>query len=94
MSEQNCLFCNIVSGKTDSVIELETDDYVIFKDIRPASRHHYLIVPKQHFESLKVLDNSHSNMGLFTYIHNTLTGLSSDENTFLSNFSVFNAGAG
>lgn len=94
MPEQKCLFCNIASGTTDTVIELETDDFIIFKDIRPASKHHYLIVPKQHYESLKVLDKSHSNMGLFTYIQSTLHGLSFDKNSILSNFSVLNAGTG
>lgn len=69
MSDKNCPFCNIAFSRTDTVLELETDDYVIFKDIRPAARHHYLIVPKQHFESLMDLDKSHSNLGLFTYLY-------------------------
>ncbi|XP_017841625.1 histidine triad nucleotide-binding protein 3 [Drosophila busckii] len=63
MSEQqNCIFCDIVSGKTNTVLEAETDECAIFKDIRPAAKHHYLIVPRQHYDSLKVLDKSHENM--------------------------------
>uniref|UniRef100_A0A1A9WLE0 Adenosine 5'-monophosphoramidase HINT3 n=1 Tax=Glossina brevipalpis TaxID=37001 RepID=A0A1A9WLE0_9MUSC len=50
-----CIFCDIISGKSPTKIEFETDDYVIFKDIKPASDHHYLAVPKKHIESLVAL---------------------------------------
>ncbi|KAH8405028.1 hypothetical protein KR222_005088 [Zaprionus bogoriensis] len=62
MAQPNCIFCDISAGKTDTVLELETEEFVIFKDIRPATRYHYLIVPKQHYESLKVLDKSHKRL--------------------------------
>lgn len=90
MSDKNCIFCDIASGKTDTVLELETEDYVIFKDIRPAARHHYLIVPKQHFESLMDLDKSHSNLGLFPYLYHNWMPF--DKQLF--HFSVLNAGGG
>ncbi|TMW52901.1 hypothetical protein DOY81_002017 [Sarcophaga bullata] len=51
-----CVFCDIIDGKSPNTkIEVETDEYVIFKDIRPASTYHYLCVTKRHIESLKVL---------------------------------------
>ncbi|XP_017114877.1 histidine triad nucleotide-binding protein 3 [Drosophila elegans] len=60
MAEDNCIFCNISSGQEPtSVLEVETDEFVIFKDIKPASQHHYLAVTKKHYNSLKVLDKSH-----------------------------------
>ncbi|KAH8297787.1 hypothetical protein KR054_010012 [Drosophila jambulina] len=63
MTLRNCIFCNISSGKdSGTVLETETDEYVIFKDIKPASTHHYLAVTKQHFPSLKDLDNSHQDL--------------------------------
>ncbi|EDW70723.1 adenosine 5'-monophosphoramidase HINT3 [Drosophila virilis] len=64
MAHQNCLFCDISNGKTETILEMETDEFAIFKDIRPASRHHYLIVTKQHYDSLKVLNQSHEKMVL------------------------------
>ncbi|KAL7731625.1 hypothetical protein ACLKA6_007978 [Drosophila palustris] len=64
MSPTNCIFCDISSGKSETILECETDEFVIFKDIRPASKHHYLIVTKEHFDSLKVLDKSHEKMVL------------------------------
>ncbi|KAH8357565.1 hypothetical protein KR200_010364 [Drosophila serrata] len=63
MALSSCIFCNISSGQdSGTVLETETDEFVIFKDIRPASQHHYLAVTKQHFPSLKDLDNSHQDL--------------------------------
>lgn len=64
MPEESCIFCDIVCGRAETKVELETKDFVIFKDIRPAALYHYLIVPKCHLESLKTLDKSHVQMGL------------------------------
>ncbi|XP_023307532.2 adenosine 5'-monophosphoramidase HINT3-like [Lucilia cuprina] len=51
-----CIFCDIVAGKSPNTkLEVETDEYVIFKDIKPASTYHYLCVTKRHIESLKVM---------------------------------------
>ncbi|TDG44100.1 hypothetical protein AWZ03_009475 [Drosophila navojoa] len=41
---------------------MESDDFAIFKDIKPAAQHHYLIVPKEHYDSLKTLNKSHIKM--------------------------------
>ncbi|KAM7357901.1 adenosine 5'-monophosphoramidase HINT3-like [Cochliomyia hominivorax] len=52
----NCIFCDIVAGKSpNTTIEEETEEYVIFKDIKPASTNHYLCVTKKHIDSLKVM---------------------------------------
>lgn len=63
MEAESCIFCDIVNGKTDTVLEMESDDFAIFKDIKPAAQHHYLIVPKEHYDSLKALNESHIKMG-------------------------------
>ena len=36
---------------------------VVFRDIKPASPHHYLVVPKQHIPDPKILGNSHVELG-------------------------------
>lgn len=59
-----CIFCDIVDGKSPNTkIEVETDEYVIFKDIRPASTYHYLCVTKRHIESLKALTKNDIPLG-------------------------------
>lgn len=57
-SEQGtpCLFCNIASAKDPNTTLLYQDEeYVVFRDIHPASTHHYLVVPKMHIRSVKGL---------------------------------------
>ncbi|XP_026844174.1 histidine triad nucleotide-binding protein 3 [Drosophila persimilis] len=63
MATDNCLFCNIASGQDAATkLEIETDEFVIFRDIKPASTHHYLAVTKQHYSSLKSLNKSHDGL--------------------------------
>lgn len=49
-----CIFCDIVAGKSpNTIIEFSNEDIVIFKDIKPASDHHYLAVPKRHMPNVR-----------------------------------------
>ncbi|XP_023176607.2 histidine triad nucleotide-binding protein 3 isoform X2 [Drosophila hydei] len=62
MDGPSCVFCDIVKGKSETILEAESEEFVIFRDIKPAAPNHYLIVPKQHYDSLKTLDESHITM--------------------------------
>jgi histidine triad (HIT) family protein len=53
--EQECLFCNIVQGKTDTEFDYEDDRLVVFKDIHPHAPVHDLIVPRRHIRSVNDL---------------------------------------
>ena len=50
MSE--CLFCKIVSGAIPAKKLYEDADVLAFHDIRPAAPVHFLMIPKQHIETL------------------------------------------
>lgn len=53
-SVKPCVFCDIVAGKSpETIIEFTNEHIVIFKDIRPASDHHYLAVPKNHMPNVR-----------------------------------------
>ena len=52
---EDCLFCKISSGQTDTEFLLETERLVVFRDINPAARIHLLIVPKKHIRSINDL---------------------------------------
>ncbi|XP_016961745.1 adenosine 5'-monophosphoramidase HINT3 [Drosophila biarmipes] len=58
---RKCFFCDFAHRRQGPppVLEVETDEYVIFKDKYPAAQHHYLAIPKEHFDSLKSLNRSH-----------------------------------
>jgi histidine triad (HIT) family protein len=49
----DCLFCNMISGKTPSKKVYEDERVYAFEDIRPQAPTHVLIVPKKHIRGLK-----------------------------------------
>ena len=48
----DCLFCNIASGKGESRIAYKDENFVAFHDINPKASLHLLIIPKKHIESI------------------------------------------
>lgn len=49
---EDCVFCQIAKGKTDTKFEKETENLVIFQDINPQAPIHLLIVPKKHIKDV------------------------------------------
>lgn len=52
MQLDDCLFCKIARGEIPSAKIYEDDDVLAFKDINPKAPVHFLIIPKQHIQSL------------------------------------------
>jgi len=52
MTEENCLFCRIVSGEVPSVVVFEDKNTLAFLDHRPLFPGHTLLVPREHYETL------------------------------------------
>jgi len=52
MTEDNCLFCSIVSGAVKAAVVYKDPDYVVFLDHRPLFPGHCLVVPRTHSETL------------------------------------------
>ncbi|KAK6645553.1 hypothetical protein RUM43_001830 [Polyplax serrata] len=55
MTEKNCLFCNIYNGKEPATVVYKDEEVIVFNDIRPASKNHLLVVPKEHIANAKHL---------------------------------------
>ncbi len=55
---ENCIFCKIINKEMPAEVLQETDEAVIFKDIRPSAPVHYLIVSKRHIASVKEISNN------------------------------------
>jgi histidine triad (HIT) family protein len=58
----DCIFCKIVSGAIPSKKIYDDDDVIVFNDIKPMAKVHFLIVPKLHVETLKDCDTSHQQL--------------------------------
>lgn len=49
----DCIFCKIIADKIPAKKIYEDNDFIAFHDIKPMAKVHFLIVPKQHIETLK-----------------------------------------
>ena len=52
MSGDNCVFCRIIRGELPSKKVYEDDAMFAFHDLHPQAPVHFMVVPKQHIESL------------------------------------------
>lgn len=57
--KDDCLFCKIVAGQIPSKKAYEDDDVLAFHDIHPIAPVHFLIIPKDHFDSLDQAETRH-----------------------------------
>jgi histidine triad (HIT) family protein len=51
-SQDGCIFCKIVSGKSPSYVVYQDDNYIAFLDAYPFSLGHTLVCPKKHGETV------------------------------------------
>jgi len=51
-----CLFCKIIAKEIPSTMVYEGSQAVGFKDIKPKAKHHILIVPRKHIESVMTME--------------------------------------
>ena len=56
----DCIFCKIVAGKIPSRKVYEDDDMLAFHDISPVAPVHFMIIPKQHVDSLAACGPEHA----------------------------------
>lgn len=56
----DCLFCKIADGKIPSNKIYEDDRILAFYDIDPQAPVHFLIIPKQHIESVNCITAENS----------------------------------
>ena len=52
MSENSCVFCQIVEGKIPATKVYEDEKILAFLDIKPVQPGHLLVIPKKHFSCL------------------------------------------
>ena len=58
----DCIFCKIVRKEIPSDILHEDEFVIVFKDAHPSAPVHYLIVPKEHIQSIAHLEGNHKDV--------------------------------
>lgn len=56
----DCVFCKITQKGVPSEAVFEDSEVFAFKDIKPSAPVHYLVVPKEHIQSIAHLEGNHS----------------------------------
>lgn len=58
----DCIFCKIAKKEIPSDLVFENKDLIVFKDINPSAPVHYLVVPKEHIQSIAHLEGNHKDI--------------------------------
>lgn len=66
----DCIFCKIVAKQIPADVQFEDEQILVFKDIAPKAKVHWLIVPKVHIASMQALAPEHAALAghLFTQV--------------------------
>jgi len=59
---EDCIFCNISSGKIPKSFVYRDDKMMVFTDIKPLAPVHLLIVPREHIASINDLEERHKEL--------------------------------
>lgn len=61
-NNMDCIFCKIANKEIGSDIVLDDEKFIAFNDINPKAPIHFLIIPKNHKESINTLSYSDSEL--------------------------------
>ena len=93
MAEENCLFCNIITGKIPGEFVHQDDRCVVIRDLHPQAPTHVLVIPREHLESLD--DVSQRDEGLVGHLLHVGARVANDLGHAESGYrTVINTGAG
>lgn len=56
----DCIFCRIIAGEIPAKIVYEDEQCVAFNDINPQAPRHVLVIPREHFASLREAEEKHA----------------------------------
>jgi histidine triad (HIT) family protein len=59
-AKSDCIFCKIVAGAIPSRKVYEDDDMLAFHDINPVAPVHFMMIPKDHVDSLATVTDDHA----------------------------------
>ena len=89
---ENCIFCQIISGKIPTDFVYDDKKLVVFTDIIPSAPVHLLIVPREHIAKLQDLgDNNKELLGHILLTANKVAKMKNIEKGFKI---VINCGSG
>ena len=55
-SVEQCLFCDVSSGKAPGIMVYENEEVSVFRTVKPYTDHHLLVTPRKHIQSVLALE--------------------------------------
>jgi len=93
MSEQNCLFCRMITKEIPADFVHQDDRAVVIRDINPQAPTHLLVIPVEHLDSLE--EAGKKDEQLLGHLLRVAARVANDEGLAESGYrTVINTGAG
>lgn len=93
MSDQNCLFCRMITKEIPTDFMYQDDRAVVIRDINRQAPTHLLVIPVEHLESLDEASKKHEQ--LLGHLLRVAARVANDEGLAESGYrTVINTGAG
>lgn len=93
MSEQNCLFCSMITKEIPADFVHQDDRAVVVRDINPQAPTHLLVLPVEHLDSLE--EAGKKDEQLLGHLLRVAARVANDEGLAESGYrTVINTGAG
>ena len=88
----DCIFCKIINREIPATIVYEDERCLAFRDISPQAPVHVLVIPKNHFASLR--DAEETDEAVIGYVMRKCTAIAEQEGIRQSGFrTVINTGS-
>ena len=93
MSEQNCLFCSMITNEIPTDTVYRDDRAMVIRDINPQAPTHLLVIPVEHLDSLE--EAGKKDEQLLGHLLRVAARVANDEGLAESGYrTVINTGAG
>jgi histidine triad (HIT) family protein len=93
MSENNCLFCRMITKEIPADFVYQDERAIVIRDINPQAPTHLLVIPVDHLESLDEASKKHE--PLLGHLLRVAARVANDEGLAESGYrTVINTGAG
>ena len=84
----DCIFCKIIKGEIPSNKLYEDDKILAFHDVSPEAPVHFLVIPKEHIESVNDLNDS--NIDIVSHIFKVINKLAIELNISDKGYRIVN----
>lgn len=83
-----CIFCKIINNEIPSKKIYEDEKVIAFHDINPEAPIHFLVVPKEHIESVNMLNEN--NVHIISHIFKIINKLVVEQGISESGYRIIN----